>query len=152
MLDAVAGRGVDAVRDARGVNLLRVGPGHAEVLSWDGAEVRETVLGPGIHMVAHDDVDDPRTARIAHWLPEFAAHPARGERWWTDWLAIVDASSGLPATDDRALVRDNRPWGVPTLSLLYCVAEIGPETFDVRSATLAEPGAWDAPDPLPLTE
>ncbi|MEN2740421.1 hypothetical protein ABCS02_21735 [Microbacterium sp. X-17] len=145
VLDAVAGRLSDTMRRMRGFNLLDIGPTGARVLSWDGRELRETVLGPGVHMVAHDDVDDPDTVRIARWLPEFAARRAAGEEWAQAWLAIVDESAALPPTDDRALVRDNRPWGVPTLSLLYCLAEIGPDTFDLRYAELPEPGAWPAP-------
>jgi hypothetical protein len=146
VLDAIAGHLSDAVRRMRGFNLLDIAPGGVRVLSWDGEELRETVLGPGVHMVAHDDVDDPRTSRIARWLPEFAARRAAGDDWREAWLGIVGESAALPATDDRALVRDNTPWGVSTFSLLYCLAEVGPEAFDVRYAELARPGEWTAPE------
>lgn len=152
VLDAVAGDLTDAMRLARGFNLLDVAPGRARVLSWDGTDLRESILSPGVHMVAHDDVDDLGTPRIARWLPEFAAHRPSGASWWREWMTIVGASAALPPTDDRALVRDNAPWGVPTLSLLYCVAEVGPAAFDVRYAELAEPGTWGDADPLALPE
>ena len=47
-----------------GFNLLEVSPAGARVLSWDGATLRETPVPAGVHMIAHDDLDDPRTARI----------------------------------------------------------------------------------------
>ncbi len=34
------------------------------VLSWDGAELRETPVPPGVHMIAHSDLDDPETGDI----------------------------------------------------------------------------------------
>lgn len=144
-LESVAGRSPDAAPRTRGFNLLEVAAASARVVSWDGVERRETVLRPGTHMIAHDEVDDPATARITRWLPEFrSAEPAAGEDWWAPWFAVIDRSAELAATDDRALVRDHRHLGIPTLSLLVCVASVGTDAVDVRGADLPAPGVWGA--------
>jgi len=136
----------------RGFNLVEVAPGTVRVTTWDGLVSRSELLAPGIHMIAHDDIDDPATARIVHWLPEFRAAPppvggdgdgASGEPWWRDWLAIVARSGGLAAVDDRALIRDNRAAGWPTLSLLICVASVSPAGVDLHYGELDQPGEWN---------
>lgn len=142
-LASVAGQSPDAAPRTRGFNLLEVTPAASRVLSWDGADLRETTLEPGTHMIAHDDLDDPRTARITAWLPEFTATPAEdGESWWEGWMRVIERSAGLAATDDRALIRDHRHIGIPTLSLLVCAASVGVDGVEVRDATLPAPGVW----------
>ena len=142
-LASVAGDALDAVPRTRGFNLLEVTPTATRVLSWDGAARRETVLEPGTHMIAHDDPDDPQTARITAWLGEFTATPTEdGERWWEGWMRVIERSAELAATDDRALIRDHRHLGIPTLSLLVCVASVGADGVAVRDATLPAPGQW----------
>ncbi len=126
-----------------GFNLLEVDGASARVVAWDGASLRVTTLDSGTHMIAHDDVDDARTARITRWLPEFRAAPTAGAAWWMPWLDILAASAELPADDDRSIIRDNRPFGYPTLSTLLCVASVGVGHADVRYGELAEPGQWD---------
>ena len=77
-LESVAGRSPDGPLPMHGFNLLGVTPDGSRVLSWDGTELRESSVPEGVHMIAHDDLDDPRTARIVAWLPRFAAvTPAR---------------------------------------------------------------------------
>lgn len=145
VLEAVAGR---PPRDPRtnGFNLVVVDAEGARVTSWDGDVLRETPLAPGVHMIAHDGVDDVSTPRIAHWLPEFAATPSRGaEDWRAGWLALLERTAGLAPTDDRAIVRDNRPHGIPTLSLLVCTATVGPDGVDLAYGELDEPGIWNHP-------
>ena len=142
-LASVAGHSPDAAPRTRGFNLLEVGPEGSRVLAWDGAVLRTTTLEPGTHMIAHDDLDDPQTARITAWLPAFAeAATSDGEGWWDGWLAVIEQSAALAATDDRAIIRDHRHIGIPTLSLLVCVASVGPQGVDVRDATLPAPGVW----------
>lgn len=142
-LASVAGQTPDAAPRTRGFNLLEIGPDGSRVVSWDGATRRVTELGPGTHMIAHDDLDDPRTARITAWLPEFAsAATDPGERWWDEWIAVIERSAALAATDDRAIIRDHRHVGIPTLSLLVCVASVGADGVELRDAALPAPGTW----------
>lgn len=143
-LEAAAGRLPAAAPTTRGFNLVEVTPGTVRVVSWDGLRRREQTLAPGIHMVAHDEVDDPSTPRIAAWLDRFRrARPgAGGGDWFDAWLDVLDASAALPPQDDRAIVRDNRPFGYPTQSLLLCLATIDRDGVDVRYGAFDEPGHW----------
>jgi hypothetical protein len=142
-LASVAGVASDAAPRTRGFNLLEIGPDASRVVSWDGAERRVTELAPGTHMIAHDDLDDPRTARITAWLPEFSsAAMGPGEKWWDEWIAVIERSAALAATDDRAIIRDHRHVGIPTLSLLVCVASVGVGGVELRDAALPAPGTW----------
>lgn len=145
VLDAVAGQLPSGRPRTNGFNLVVVDESGTRVSSWDGDELRETFLTPGVHMIAHDDVDDAATPRIARWLPEFrAAAPGAAEE--ADWLAVLQRSADLPPTDERAIVRDNRPWGVPTLSLLVCTASISRESVRLAYRELDAPGRWNALD------
>jgi len=144
-LESVAGRSPIAPLTMHGFNLLEVRPEGSRVLSWDGAELRETPISDGIHMIAHDDLDDPETPRIAAWLPEFRAlGPAADSLDWpADWTTLLGASARLDPEDDRAIIRDNRPHGYPTQSLLYCTASVTPAGVDVDYRALPSPGHWD---------
>ena len=143
VLDSVAGHSPDGEPRTHGFNLVEVAGSRVRVTTWDGAHLRAGDLGPGTHMIAHDDVDDPSTPRIARWLDEFrAAEPAAEPRWWLPWLEVRERSTELPATDDRAIIRDNRPYGYPTLSLLACVASVSATDVDVHYGELTHPGAW----------
>ncbi|MFE1664462.1 NRDE family protein [Microbacterium sp. P02] len=158
VLDSVAGRSVAERPRMHGFNLVevaRTSPGTAAgaspdigaaIVTWDGDVVRRTPLAPGTHMIAHDDIDDPETARIVEWLPAFEAQvpDAASAEWWRPWLEILARSSALDPTDERAIVRDNRPYGYPTLSLLVCAATIASTGVDVRYGELTEPGRWNA--------
>lgn len=145
VLDAVAGEGPVAPPHAQGFNLVEVTRAGATVTMWDGTDLRRVGLTPGIHMIAHDDIDDEATARIAAWRDAFAEPAAADERWWEPWLDTLERTSGVGPTDDRAIVRDNRPFGYPTLSLLVCAASLGPDGVDVRYAEFDEPGQWNRP-------
>lgn len=145
-LESVSGRSPEGLPAMHGFNLLEVGPEGSRVVSWDGATLRETPVVPGTHMIAHDDLDDEDTPRIAAWLPEFRAlgPAAQSADWATEWTALLGASAALPPEDDRAIIRDNRPHGYPTQSLLYAVATVTPERLEVRDVTLPSPAHWTA--------
>ncbi len=141
-LESVAGRSPSGPLPMHGFNLLEVSPGRARVLSWDGDTLRDREVPPGVHMIAHTDLDDPGTARIARWLPEFRARPARDDVWPDSWLALLAATTALDPEDDRAIIRDNRPHGYPTQSLLYCTATVGDQGVEVQYHSLPAPGHW----------
>jgi hypothetical protein len=143
-LESVVGRSPEAPLPMHGFNLLEVGRDGARVLSWDGAELRETPVATGTHMIAHDDLDDAETPRIAAWLPEFRAlgPAADSADWAADWVALLAASARLSPEDDRAIIRDNRPHGYPTQSLLYAVATVDHNGVEVRDVTLPSPAHW----------
>lgn len=144
VLEAVAGRGVADAPPTHGFNLVEVVGGRARVHHWDGDAVRTVELGPGVHMIAHGDVDDTETARIAAWHDAFPP-PAPGDDWWRPWLVALEATTEVPPTDDRAIIRDNRPHGFPTLSLLVCAASVTASAAEVLYGELDEPGAWNHP-------
>ena len=146
VLDAVAGRSPSAAGGPlphHGFNLLEVSPSGARVLSWDGVLLRETLVPPGVHMIAHDDLDDPATARIARWLPVFRDRVSEGLAWPEGWIDVLAETTILDSEDDRAIIRDNRPHGYPTQSLLYCVARVSPGDVVLRDERLPRPGHWD---------
>ncbi|WP_442576638.1 NRDE family protein [Microbacterium sp. F51-2R] len=165
VLEAVAGRPPGEHPPTHGFNLVEVEGPRVRVFSWDGEALRTTELAPGTHMIAHDDVDDPATARIARWLAPFtqahaapvtdASAPAVADLdeppadepgdWFAPWLALLEASAALPATDDEAIIRDNRPHGYPTMSLLVCTATIGPGGVDLAYGAFDQPGEWNPP-------
>lgn len=148
VLDSLAGRPLPRPLTTLGFNLVEANAAGARVTSWEGGEPRVTDLVPGTHMVAHDDVDDPATARIAAWLGAFAATPtvdAPAGPWWSGWMAVLEDSARLDAGDDRAIIRDNRPHGYPTLSLLVAVASVDGDGVTVSTDTLTHPGRWNQP-------
>lgn len=146
VLDAIRGtEPVSGEPRTHGFNLVEVDARGAHVTMWDGRTVRRVDLAPGIHMIAHDDVDDPETARIAAWHDAFGEPAVGDERWWEPWLDTLERTSALGSVDDRAIVRDNRPFGYPTLSLLVCAASVGPDGADVRYGEFDEPGSWNRP-------
>ncbi len=142
VLESVAGRSPGAVPRTHGFNLLEASPAGSRVLSWDGAVLRESAIGPGVHMIAHEDLDDPATPRIAAWLPRFRAEEQTAD-WAARWTTLLAETAELPPEDDRAIIRDNRVHGYPTLSLMFCTAELTPDGASVSSHTLARPGHWD---------
>lgn len=140
-LESVAGR-MPSPEKMHGFNLLEVGPNGARVRSWDGKTLRDTVVPDGVHMIAHDDLDDDATARIARWLPVFQNTRARSDAWEQEWVGLLAESAKLDPTDDAAIIRDNRPHGYPTQSLLYCVATVSAAGVQVHETVLPTPGHW----------
>lgn len=147
VLDSVAGRPLPDPLTTLGFNLVAARAGGTAVTSWEGGHPRHINLSPGTHMVAHDDVDDPTTPRISSWLDAFAGAPTdarRDGRWWDDWLGVLEETTALDPSDDRAIIRDNRPHGYPTLSLLVAVASLDSRGVDIRMDTLRTPGRWNS--------
>lgn len=142
VLSSLAGEPLPQQPSTMGFNLLEIRDGAAHVTSWDGSGLIRQQLVPGIHMLAHDELDDTTTPRIAAWLPAFSQAEHNGEGWWTKWLAVLNHTTYLPPTDDRAIIRDNRPYGAPTLSLMVCLATVGPYDLELRDAVLPSPGQW----------
>jgi len=144
-LASVLGQSPVTPPNMHGFNLLEVSPEAARVISWDGVALRETPVPPGVHMIAHDDLDDPRTPRIAAWLPEFRSAAREAGSWPDGWLHVLAKSAELRRDDDRAIVRDNRPHGYPTQSLLACTATVGRNGVAADEVELPEP----RPEPVP---
>jgi uncharacterized protein with NRDE domain len=147
VLDAVAGRHPDQAPRVHGFNLVEVDADGTRVTMWDGERLRTQELTPGVHMIAHDDVDDPATARIVAWRDAFTA-PAdiasgNDDPWWRDWLDTLERTAALDPTDERAIIRDNRPYGYPTQSLLVCAASVDASGADVVYGELDRPGEWN---------
>lgn len=143
-LESVLGRSPVAPLSMHGFNLLEVRPEGARVLSWDGISLRETLIESGTHMIAHDDLDDEDTPRIATWLPEFRAlgPTAQSSDWVGEWVALLATSAQLDPADDRAIIRDNRPHGYPTQSLLYATASVTPDGVVIADHSLPRPAHW----------
>jgi hypothetical protein len=152
-LESVAGRAIVESEPRMGFNLVEVTPHAALVTTWDGERLRHADIPPGTHMIAHDDLDDTATARIVRWHGAFedASTDARGPdgAWWGPWLDLLAAGGDLDAADERAIIRDNRPLGYPTLSLLLCVASVGLDGVDVRYGEFDRPGHWNDPTLVP---
>lgn len=151
VLESVAGRSPQGPQRVHGFNLLEVSPAGARVISWDGESLRETPVGVGTHMIAHDDLDDPRTPRIVQWLPRFRAMAAADEErapdaspqpWWTPWVDLLGETTALSIDDDRAIIRDNRTLGYATVSLLYAVAEVSAAGVTMHDHVLPAPARW----------
>lgn len=134
---ALDGKVLDGIARMRGFNLVTITERGAAVTSWDGSALRTDTLAPGTHMVAHHDVDDPRTPRIVAWRDEFAAAP------FEEWPGVLARTAEVSPEDDRAIVRDNRPHGYPTQSTIVCTAQVWPgRRADVRYAELEHAGSW----------
>ena len=147
VLEAVAGREPGSHPPTHGFNLVEVDGPRVTVTTWDGERARTIPLAPGTHMIAHDDVDDDDTPRIARWLTAFSdaqTDAAASVQWFTPWLTLLERSAELAPTDDDAIIRDNRPLGYRTLSLLVCLASVGPDGVDLAYGAFDEPGRWNA--------
>ncbi|MDO5093740.1 MAG: NRDE family protein [Propionibacteriaceae bacterium] len=144
VLGSVMGAPLPEPLTTLGFNFVEVWGEGARVTSWEGGAPRVSELEPGTHMIAHDDLNATATPRIAAWRDLFARTPTRGGRWWQAWVEALGETARIVApTDDRAIIRDNRPHGFPTLSLLVCAASVGPSGVQARMATLKVPGRWN---------
>jgi hypothetical protein len=141
-------------------HLLGAGPDAVRMWSWDGDELTERALDPGLHVVVNSGLEgrgDPAggpgvaemAARIAYFRPLLAAaprpDPGRGPTAaaWDRWLPLVDGG-GLDVADPRALVisrdlGDGRIWGTGSISLV-ALARDGLR-YDFTAAP-GDPRAW----------
>lgn len=143
VLDSIAGKELPDQPHTESFNLVEVRGSRVIVTTWNGIELQRQKLTPGVHMVAHGGVNSAESARINTWLPKFQQLAGIGDARWRDaWLAILTESAKLQPGDDRAIIRDNTPHGVPTKSLLVCFAEVWSTEVEIESATLAEPSKW----------
>ena len=151
VLEEVAGNSPIDPPGTANFNLVSAHGSSVTVTSWDGASLLREPLEPGVHMIAHHGVNDPCSARIETWLPQFRALTGAGDDWSERWVDLLTRTAALPASDDRAIIRDNRSHGYPTMSLLACVAEI--RTGDqgrggrvrLETAVLREAAVWGEP-------
>ena len=149
-----------ALPTSRAFNLVRATADGAEVVTWDGVEVRTTPLGPGVHMVTHGEPDDPAAPRVGRWLDAFRTVPAPTEPpaadpddelraaadhdgdddGWGPWFSVLAESTALAPDDRDAILRDTvEPEGhFATLSVV--TAAVGPDHTVLRHTRLAEPG------------
>lgn len=133
-LQAAAGKPLDrlALPALDPFHLITVEPGRAVVQSWDGHELTERELAPGLYFSVNSGLADDllpvgqpgsataapaaengraqELARIAHFVPKFSAarrpEPAPGQeapKAWGDWFALVNGD-GIATGDDRALI------------------------------------------------
>ncbi len=151
VLDAADGVPAPPDRRTAPYVLLTVAGRLAELEISDEHGVRHEPVPPGVHMLANSTaVDDPGTARVARWLSEFRAATPRTDAagWFAPWLEVLRRSLEVPATSDEAIVRDNRPHGIPTLSLLMCMAGVGQDSTDLDYLAFDRPGHWDGRFPF----
>lgn len=137
VLASAEGESVSEQPGTANFNLIEIHGHQAMVTYWDGETVTRSQLQPGVHMIAHQNIDDVSTPRIARWLPEFqtlAGLP--DERWREAWNALLTRTTELDLGDDRAIIRDNRVHGYPTQSLLVCTAEVHGDRVDLASTVL----------------
>lgn len=147
VLDAVSGRTPGASRRTQPYALLDVTGAEVSLALFDGDDLVTQLLPAGVHMLVNSAVpNDPSSARVARWLGEFRAAAPDDDvtDWFGPWLELLERSTQLPPTDDAALIRDNRPWGIPTLSLLFCTATVTDAQVDTTYVELARPGHWRA--------
>jgi Transport and Golgi organisation 2 len=141
-------------------HLLAADPAAVRLWSWDGAELTERSLGPGLHLIVNSglegsDPDDGEpgsaemSARVAYFRRRFAAaarpEPRSGPAGaaWGEWLRLADGD-GLDRMDPRALVvrrdfGDGRIWGTTSVSLV-ALSRDGAR-FDF-SPEPGDPAAW----------
>ncbi len=148
VLDAVSGRAPDASRRTQPYNLVSIdGPEVCLTLS-DGGTVETHTLPPGVHMLVNSTVpNDPSFPRVPRWLEEFrsSAPDDDADDWFGPWLELLARTTELPPTDDASIIRDNRPLGIPTLSLLFCTATVTATHVDANYVEFTRPGHWDHP-------
>jgi Transport and Golgi organisation 2 len=146
-------------------HLISAEPGRAVLWSWNGDQLTERELGPGLHLVVNSGLDSDLTgawppherARVEYFGPLLRAAPrpaARpGEpvrRAWADWLPLIDGD-GIGPQDQRALVvrhdlGDGRVFASTSVSLVALSA--GGLRYDFNG----RPGDASAWYPVPLAE
>ncbi|MFC5749658.1 NRDE family protein [Actinomadura rugatobispora] len=151
--------------------LVGAEPGGVRLWHWDGADLDERELGPGLHMILNSGLegegphagrteDAHMAARLGHFRPRFAAArrpeprpvpsldagPSAAEpveRAWGEWLPLVNGD-GLARTDPASLLplADLGEGRIWGTSSISLLA-LSPEgvRYDF-SASPGDPGAW----------
>jgi hypothetical protein len=134
-------------------HLVGAEPDRVRLWSWDGRDLTERGLGPGLHMIVNSGLeaeDAYMAARLAHFRPRLAAAarpepgPAEDVRAaWGEWLPLLEGD-GLPRADHRALLPmldlgDGRVWGTTSVSLAALTP--GAVRYDF-SAAPGDAAAW----------
>jgi hypothetical protein len=141
-------------------HLVCAEPDDVRLYSWDGRELVERRLEPGLHLVVNSGLEgastvpsgpagDHMAARLAHFRPRLAAahrpDPREGApaTAWGEWLSLIDGD-GLDRTDPRALVLrrdlgDGQVYGTTSVSLVALAS--GGARYDF-SASPGDAGAW----------
>jgi hypothetical protein len=173
-LQAAAGEPLDLTQLGRldPFHLLTVQADRAVWQSWNGRELSERELAPGLHFAVNSGLASElgpavqadgtekvngrahELARIAHFLPRLR-EASRPDPWpgqpvaaaWGQWFALLNGD-GIGTDDDRALIvrRDlggGRIWGTTSISLIA----LGPSglRYDFTGRP-GDPGAWYAVD------
>lgn len=150
-------------------HLLIAEPGTATLWSWDGEQLAERELGPGLQLVVNSGLAsdlgadgtgpgatgagrEHETARIAHFLPRLRAAtrpvPQPGDtvaRAWGDWLPLMNGD-GISPDDPRALIvrhdiGGGRIYGTTSVSLV--ALDRGGVRYDFTGRP-GDPDAWYA--------
>ncbi len=156
--------------------LLIAEPGTAALWSWDGEQLAERELAPGLHVVVNSGLAsdlgaagagpgaadasagrEHEQARIAHFLPRLRAAtlpvPRPGDpvaQAWGDWLPLVNGD-GISPDDPRALIvrhdlGGGRIYGTTSISLVALARD------GMRYDFTGRPGDPDAWYPVPVGE
>ena len=86
----------------------------------DGA-VQARPIGPGVHMIEAGELDDPASARIARYLPQFrfVPPPAPELEEWSAWQALLaDRSSRTGDPRDGMSIVTHGEYGTVSASLV----------------------------------
>ncbi|MFT4186702.1 MAG: NRDE family protein [Micrococcaceae bacterium] len=141
VLEAIAGKQVPEAPGTQSFNLVEIESHQATITSYNGKKVIREKIKPGIHMVAHDNMDDFRTPRIKLWLPEFQKLAGLPEdEWQQAWLDLLEKTTKLGPEDNKAIIRDNRVYGIPTLSLMYVIGKNSESRITLNSKVFDKPG------------
>jgi uncharacterized protein with NRDE domain len=142
-------------------HLVYAAPETAWLWTWDGEDMVEQPLGPGLHIVVNSGLEgadlrhdgpgsEEMSARVAHFRarlmsarrPEpYASAPMTTA--WGEWLPLIDGD-GLDPADPRALIvrrdfGDGRIWGTTSTSLVALTPSGVRYDF---SAEPGDPAAW----------
>jgi hypothetical protein len=141
-------------------HLVVAEPDAAWLWSWDGRELTERPLQPGLHLIVNSGLHgagppdgQPGTAEMAARVVYFrrrfsvAARPEPGSGppavAWGEWLRLADGD-GLDPAEPRALIvrrdfGDGRIWGTTSVSLVALTRDGARFDFSPRPG---DPAAW----------
>ncbi|MFT4245637.1 MAG: NRDE family protein [Micrococcaceae bacterium] len=141
VLDAITGKQVPKEPVTQSFNLVEIEAQQATINSYNGEKVIREEIRPGVHMIAHDNMDDFCTPRIKVWLPEFQKLAGLPEnKWQQAWLDLLEKTTELGPENNKSIIRDNRVYGIPTLSLMYVIGEVSDTGVTLNSKVFDKPG------------